>query len=360
MKRFLLVILACACIVCMSACKETPEVPDETLPQATDVPETDAPETDAPETEAPETDAPVSEAPATQPNNVYTLGAFSFEYPSYWEVSDDEVNILIDPQNPGTNITVVSEPAADYTDMEAYRDLLIALYEAMGVSVESVTVESTVNSNGVDVIKTVANCSMQGVGLKQTQFITSLGAKTYIVNVTEMKASDELADMVFNSIYLSYENIETEPLQTEEPTTSEYSVYDAGNITFEYPGSWKVTEGTQVMFMDDKNAGTNMNLTAEAANPYYDILDTQTYIDAVVPIYESMDMTVTNVDVSHVENKNGVKITKIAMDMEYLGVQMDTTQFVVTSGDKTYTITVTEVVEVDGLVERVFDSIKTK
>ena len=219
MKRFLLIFLACVCIVCMNACGETPDTPEDTLPQATEAPITEVPSvTEAPVTEVPSvTEAPVTEVPS-----------------------------------------VTEAPAT----------------EAPQVDVPSV------------------------------------------------------GDMI--------------------------STYVA-DITFDYPKSWGFMTDN---IAQDSATGNNINITTEAKNAYYDTLDTATYIEQVVPIYETMNMAATNVSVEHVENSRGVKIVKIEMTMTYVGITMEMTQFVFTSGDSTYTITVTEVVPVPGLADFVFESIR--
>jgi hypothetical protein len=65
---------------------------------------------------------------------------------------------------------------------------------------------------------------------------------------------------------------------------------------------------------------------------------------------------VTNVSLEHTET-NGLKVLKVAYTMSVQGVSMKQTQYITTVGEKTYTVTVCLVSNVDGVVENVFNTL---
>jgi hypothetical protein len=62
MKYWIIVMLVLSMLLCMTACTQTPETPEETTQAST----TEAPTTEAPTTEAPTTEEPTTEEPTTE------------------------------------------------------------------------------------------------------------------------------------------------------------------------------------------------------------------------------------------------------------------------------------------------------
>ena len=446
MKRFLLIILACACILCLSACGETPETPETNAPETnapetdapeteapetdapeteapeteapetdapetdapeteapeteapeteapeTDAPETDAPETDAPETEAPETEAPETEAPETEApeteapeteapeteapeteapeteapetvaNNVYVGGALSFEYPAGWEVTvEGTVTMLASPEDPTSNVNVVSEAKYDHATLmteERYGALMSALYDGADFVIQDISIMNTTNGNGATITAIDVTATMHGIDLKIIQLIVSSNTKTYTISISDVRSNGVIYNLIFNSIAVSDDDSELEAPETDDSQVAgEFITIYVGDISVDYPKSWSLMMENMAQ---DSTTGNNINVTKEAKNTYYDTLDTATYIKDVVPFYETMGMTVTNVSVEHVTNSRGVDVVRIEMVMSYLGIDMGMTQFIVTCGDYTYSITLTEVVPDDGLADIIFNSITIK
>lgn len=155
------------------------------------------------------------------------------------------------------------------------------------------------------------------------------------------------------------ENTENEEGKTENEEKEEevtvpdgYTMYENGDICFAIPESWEKSTDDMIM---DKN-GNTINVVTEDKTDLYDKLTKEEYEETYVPIYESMGMTVTNVSLEHTET-NGLKVLKVAYTMSVQGVSMKQTQYITTVGEKTYTVTVCLVSNVDGLVENVFNTL---
>ncbi len=133
-----------------------------------------------------------------------------------------------------------------------------------------------------------------------------------------------------------------------------YTLYENDDISFAYPEDWSKTDGS-VMTLAGEN-GNNVTVVYEAKTDVYEKLTTESFKTNVLPLYTQMGLTVTNPSVEQTET-NGLSVTKISQTMSVLTQEMDQTQYITTIDDKTYTITVTEVVADDTLVQTVFDTL---
>ncbi|MBQ8236196.1 MAG: hypothetical protein IJZ37_05910 [Clostridia bacterium] len=134
-----------------------------------------------------------------------------------------------------------------------------------------------------------------------------------------------------------------------------YTLYDNGDISFAYPEAFTKTDGSNVILTDTTN-NNNITVVYEAKTNAYEDLTTEKYNEVYIPVYAEMGLTVTNATVAHKEH-NGIKLTTITQTTKTESVSMDQTQYVLTVGEKTYTVTVTEVVKNAELVSTVLETL---
>ena len=77
------------------------------------------------------------------------------------------------------------------------------------------------------------------------------------------------------------------------------------------------------------------------------------------PALESMGLTISNAAVSQTKNAADLAITKISYKATVAGVGMKQTLYITTVGNKTYTVTVTEVQTDETLRKTVFNTLNT-
>jgi len=134
-----------------------------------------------------------------------------------------------------------------------------------------------------------------------------------------------------------------------------WEVYDNGYISFAYPEAWNVTEGGVTM-IQDAATGNNISVTYEAKTDLYAALTMEDFQKTYVPLYAQMGMLVGDASVEQLD-RDGLKLTKICHNTTVNGVSMKQTQYVLDSDDRTYTVTVTEVVEDKALVDNVYNTV---
>jgi len=211
MKKLLSLLLATCCLTALVACdaanqeKDRDETDAKTTQAETGVSDDTSAATEA-ATKA-ETDAateaetqPTVSAPAG-----YTLfenDALSFAYPKGWAKQDGSVVILQDAAT-SNNITVVSESKNAFYDTMTIQDFetqMKPVYEAMGMTVDNVKLERKENAQGLKVLVMSFDNTTQGVSMKQTQYVTTIGAYSYTVTVTEVAADAEMVQTVFDTL----------------------------------------------------------------------------------------------------------------------------------------------------------------
>lgn len=137
-----------------------------------------------------------------------------------------------------------------------------------------------------------------------------------------------------------------------------YKLYKNDDISFAYPESWNVNGGSTVILVNETGMGNNVTIAYDNASDIYKTLDVKTFNELIAPQLIAMGMEVSGVAVSHVENGNGVDMTKVTYDVSAYGTTMGQTIFALESNSKTYIITVTEVTPDAELVATVFDTLK--
>ncbi len=133
-----------------------------------------------------------------------------------------------------------------------------------------------------------------------------------------------------------------------------YAVYENGDISFAYPEDWAKTDGSTVT-LTAKN-GNNVTVVYEDKNDEYAKMTTESYQSEMIPFYEQMGLTISNAKVEQTST-NGLAVTKVTHTLGMNGTKMEQTQYIVTVGERTYTITVTEVKSDDALVKNVFETL---
>lgn len=215
MKKLLSILLATCCLTALVACdaadqeKDRDETDAKTTQAETGTSDDTAATTEA-ATEA-ATDA-VTEAATeveTQPTvevpsgyAVFENDALSFAYPKGWAKQDGSVVILQDPST-RNNITVVSESKNAFYDtmtLEDFETQMKPAYEAMGMTVDNVKLERKETARGLKVLVMSFDNTTQGVSMKQTQYVTTIGAYSYTVTVTEVTPDAELVQTVFDTL----------------------------------------------------------------------------------------------------------------------------------------------------------------
>ena len=157
---------------------------------------------------------------------------------------------------------------------------------------------------------------------------------------------------------------------TSEDTTSEstskettapaipdgYQAYNDGYIYFVYPGTWSKNSGS-VVTLGKANESNNITVVYEDKTDYYEKMTTAIFKSEMKPVYESMGMTLSGEKVEQTTNNSGTKITKVSYTAIVNGVSMQQTAYALTVGNRTYTVTVTEVTPDTELVNNVFNSL---
>ena len=136
-----------------------------------------------------------------------------------------------------------------------------------------------------------------------------------------------------------------------------YKVYKNDDLSFVYPKTWDVDESNDMLLIRDEDTGNNINLITEPKHNLYDNLTLEQFNAEYKPVYEQMGMTVTNASVEHKE-VNGIKVVVVSYSAEMLGVSMKQSQYMLTLGDSTYSLTITEMVSDAALALNVLNSLK--
>ena len=155
----------------------------------------------------------------------------------------------------------------------------------------------------------------------------------------------------------------TPTTQTTQTTTSTETViptgyvkYNNGNIAFAYPKNWTRTNGSTTIFTNPNGNGNNITVVYENKNTAYDTLTTASFNSDVKPVYEAMGLAISNAKVEH-KTTNGEKVTVISYTAKTQGRTIKQTQFVIHSGNRTYTVTVSEFASDTALVQNVFNTL---
>ena len=142
-----------------------------------------------------------------------------------------------------------------------------------------------------------------------------------------------------------------------------YELYENEDIAFVYPKGWSKTEivgGSGVMLLDG-NTGNNITAVGEQYSEIYKTMTIEDFNKLLKPTLEAQGMTVSGVKIEQVKGKENLEITKISYDLKAsTGVSLKQTIYIVPAGSLNYSVNVTTVKTVDGLLDNVFNSLTAK
>ena len=121
-----------------------------------------------------------------------------------------------------------------------------------------------------------------------------------------------------------------------------YQLFSDGYIAFVYPETWSRNDGSVTILSADN--GNNITITYEAKTDYYEDMSLTKFNSELKPTYEAMGMSISDISVRHDTNRNDVRTVELSYTVTVNEVSMEQTAFILTSGDRTYSINVTETV----------------
>ena len=139
---------------------------------------------------------------ASEDTRLHSDGCLSFEYPMNWIKMPFGVDMVMDTEGTGNNINVSYEAKNDLyddIDIEKFNEVLKPAFEEAGLVVSNATVEKG-TTNGLDYILLSYDSVMGGSNMHQTQVITTVGERTYILTITEMVADPDLVETVISTL----------------------------------------------------------------------------------------------------------------------------------------------------------------
>ncbi len=135
-----------------------------------------------------------------------------------------------------------------------------------------------------------------------------------------------------------------------------YQVYEYDALSFAYPEDWNKTDGSTAILTNPTGVGNNITVVYEAKTDLFETMTVESFNELFKPTFEAMGMSVSNVTINQ-KTSNGLDVTEINYTATMVGMTMEQTLFVVTIGDRTYTVTVTEATQDDTLVSNVFKTL---
>ena len=162
------------------------------------------------------------------------------------------------------------------------------------------------------------------------------------------------------------ENEETKATTTVATTTAAttakttvvpegYKTYKLADFSFVYPEKYSV-EKDEAMVLMQGDSGNNINVVIEDKHSLYDDMTVDSFNSEYKPVYEEMGMTISGVSVED-KTVDGVKVKVLSYKAEFLGVTMSQTQAMFTSGNNTYSLTITVVDGDKSLANNVLESL---
>ena len=138
-----------------------------------------------------------------------------------------------------------------------------------------------------------------------------------------------------------------------------YTKYENDDLSFAYPSDWTRNDGSATMLVNSTGAGNNITVVYEAKT---DLYETSTEAELKAIFAQAMNaygFSVSDFKLSQTKNDFVDKITKMTCTTTAANTAaMRQTMFVVTVGDRTYTITVTESTADQELVDTVFNTLE--
>ena len=154
----------------------------------------------------------------------------------------------------------------------------------------------------------------------------------------------------------SIETTANTSIETTATAPEGYKLFSDGYISFAYPENWSKTEGS-VTLIQNNSTGNNITVVYEAKTDYYEDLTVTKFNSELKPVYEAMGLSISDTSVKHKTNSNDVKITRLSFTTVAAGKSMKQTVLIFTVADRTYSVTITEVVSNTAVINTAFDSI---
>lgn len=175
---------------------------------------------------------------------------------------------------------------------------------------------------------------------------------------SEEVTSEEATSEEATSEEATSEEVTSEEVTSEDvPATNDTVVYIDGSISFEYPKGFTSGEQGGVKLLQDITTGNNITIASEAKNNVYHEMTDAIFNTTLKAQLESMGMTVTDYIHEVETNEKGEEIAILSFTNKYSGITMKQVLFAVNTSNKTYIVTVTEVIEDEDLVKLVFDTL---
>ena len=284
----------------------------------------------------------------------YSNDDISFAYPSDWSITNGSSTIFKGTKN-GNNITLVYEDKTDYYEkltVQKFNSEMKPMYANMGMSVSNASVSQTSNGTGLKITKIAFNNAMSGTTIKQTQFITTVGNKTYTITVSEFVSDSTLVNNVFNSIAPATSTGSESSEETSEETSVETlvdysnaptSVLGTGYVSVFFPAYWeaKMVDGKLTVIGENGASISYVEQELDHLDTFYKNLTIEDFRSTLKPELEASGLSISGETVKRVTNSNGIKMTKIQYNAAIQGVQTVQTTYAISIENDWYVYLIT-------------------
>lgn len=136
-----------------------------------------------------------------------------------------------------------------------------------------------------------------------------------------------------------------------------YAVFKNDDIGFAYPEGWTKNDASVVTLVDETR-GNNITVVYEAKTSEYENMTQAEAEEGIRQIAVAMGGTASNIVLKKETTQNGLSITKISYTLAIPTVAtMNQVLIATNAGDRTYVITVTEMVADDDLLTTVLNTL---
>ncbi len=158
---------------------------------------------------------------------------------------------------------------------------------------------------------------------------------------------------------MAFSACDTPERPSESSEEIEYTEYDNGYITFNYPASYAESEVGGVILLQDAATGDNITVASEPVSDLYDDLTAEKFEALFKDSFASAGMTISEVYAGTYENSVGTEMIYVDYYMEMTGVEMIQYMLIVEAGDKFQIVTLTQVGDIaPEAFSEVMDSVK--
>ena len=147
--------------------------------------------------------------------------------------------------------------------------------------------------------------------------------------------------------------VEKKPAAPEVPEG--YKLFKNDDISFAYPDNWGSEIGS-ITILQELSTSNYILVVYEAKTTMYDDMTVSEFKKMMQPSMSSAGLTISNVSISK-EKTNNLDVIKITYDISSSGVKIAQTIFITHVDDKTYSITLTEVMASKEVKETLFKTL---